>query len=171
MCSLTAVEMGLPGFGMEALADVTHGGTWYIGVLAAPGVPEMLLAGREHEFLGGWLFPGMTADADAVTTVDIDEFVRTYSRPGGWRGPSGLYRSMLSEGPEIVALAAARGLTMPVLAVGGGGGAFTAQTMRQVTRGRLEEVQLEGVGHYVAMETPEMLADAIRPFVASISNF
>ena len=28
--------MGLPGFGLEMLADVTHGGAWHIGVLAAP---------------------------------------------------------------------------------------------------------------------------------------
>lgn len=33
--SFTAIEMGLPGFGLEMLADVTHGGTWYIGVFAA----------------------------------------------------------------------------------------------------------------------------------------
>ena len=46
--SLTAIEMGLAGFGLEMLADVTHGGSWHIGVLAAPGIPEMLLAGRER---------------------------------------------------------------------------------------------------------------------------
>ncbi|MFG1697965.1 alpha/beta fold hydrolase [Nonomuraea sp. NPDC049309] len=59
--SLTAIEMGLAGFGLEALADVTRGGAWHIGVLAAPGVPELLLAGREREFLGGYAFPSMTA--------------------------------------------------------------------------------------------------------------
>ena len=84
--SLTAIEMGLPGFGLEMLADVTHGGTWYIGVLAAPGIPEMLLTGREREFLGGFAFPAMSATPGAITDADIDEFARTYSRPGGWRG-------------------------------------------------------------------------------------
>ncbi|MGC2004492.1 alpha/beta fold hydrolase [Trebonia sp.] len=59
--SLTAIEMGLPGFGLEMLADVTHGGAWHIGVLAAPGIPEMLLAGREREFLGQFAFPAMSA--------------------------------------------------------------------------------------------------------------
>src|SRR5487761_823073 len=57
--SLTAIEMGLAGFGLEMLADVTHGGAWHIGVLAAPGIPEMLLAGREREFLGQFAFPAM----------------------------------------------------------------------------------------------------------------
>ncbi len=44
------------GFGLEMLADVTHSGTWHIGVLAAPGIPEMLLAGREREFLAGYAY-------------------------------------------------------------------------------------------------------------------
>jgi pimeloyl-ACP methyl ester carboxylesterase len=43
--SYTAIETGLPGFGLEMLADVTHGGVWHIGMLAAPGIPEMLLSG------------------------------------------------------------------------------------------------------------------------------
>jgi pimeloyl-ACP methyl ester carboxylesterase len=78
--SFTAIEMGLPGFGLEKLADVTHGGTWHIGVLAAPRIPEMLLAGREREFLGQFAFPAMSATPGAITDTDIDEFVRTYSR-------------------------------------------------------------------------------------------
>ena len=126
MLSLTAIEMGLPGFGLEMLADVTHGGTWHIGVLAAPGIPEMLLAGREREFLGQFAFPAMSATPGAITGADIDEFARTYSRPGGWRGAAGLYKSMLREGPDITALAKTPGLTVPVLAVGAGGGPFTA---------------------------------------------
>jgi pimeloyl-ACP methyl ester carboxylesterase len=123
--SLTAIEMGLAGFGLEVLADITHGGAWYIGVLAAPGIPEMLLAGREREFLGS-LFRSLTATPDAVTDADIDEFARSYARPGGWGGAAGLYRSMLQEGPEIRALAGFPGLTAPVLAVGAGGGPRTA---------------------------------------------
>ena len=132
--SLTAIEMGLAGFGLEMLADVTHGGTWYIGVLAAPGIPEMLLAGREREFLGQFAFPAMSATPGAITGTDIDEFARTYSRPGGWRGAAGLYQSMLREGPDIRALAKKPGLTVPVLAVGAGGGPFTADTMSRPRR-------------------------------------
>jgi pimeloyl-ACP methyl ester carboxylesterase len=99
--SLTAIEMGLAGFGLEMLADITHGGAWHIGVLAAPGIPEMLLTGREREFLGRYAFPSMTASPDAISDADIDEFARAYARPGGWRGATGLYRSMLREGPEF----------------------------------------------------------------------
>ena len=113
--SFTAIEMGLPGFGLEALADITHGGALHIGVLAAPGVPELLLAGREREYLGQLAFPAMTATPGAITEADVDEFARTYARPDGFRGASGLYRSMLQEGAEIAALADEHPLTVPAL--------------------------------------------------------
>jgi pimeloyl-ACP methyl ester carboxylesterase len=166
--SLTAIEMGLPGFGLEMLADVTHGGAWHIGVLAAPGIPEMLLAGREREFLGQFAFPAMSATPGAITDADIDEFARTYSRPAGWRGAAGLYQSMLREGPDIKALAETHGLTVPVLAVGAGAGPFTAGTMSQAAPGEISAVSLDGVGHYAAMEAPDELAKAILGFTASV---
>ena len=159
--SFIAIETGLPGFGVEALADVTHGGAWYIGVLVTPGIPEMLLAGREREFLGRFGFSG----------ADIDEFVRAYSRPDGWRGAIGLYRSMLREGAEIKALSDAPGLTVPVLAVGAGGGPFTAATMTQAAaKTEVSSVSLDGVGHYAAMEAPDELAKAVLEFTGRIDT-
>ncbi|MET0694126.1 MAG: alpha/beta hydrolase, partial [Propionibacteriaceae bacterium] len=163
--SITAIELGLPGFGLEGLGDVTHGGSWHIGVMAAPGIPELLLRGREREFLGGWAFPALAAVPGAITDADIDEFVRTYARTDGWRGAIGLYRSMLSEGESIRALAERAPLTVPVLAVGAGGGPFTVNTLSQVASGTVDSVQLDGVGHYVALEAPGSLARAIRDFV------
>ncbi|MFF3441808.1 alpha/beta fold hydrolase [Streptosporangium sp. NPDC002721] len=166
--SFTAIEMGLPGFGLETLADVTHGGSWHIGILAAPGIPEMLLAGREREFLGQFAFPALSATPGAITDTDIDEFVRTYARPDGWRGAIGLYQSMLKEGPEIRTLAKTPGLSVPVLAVGAGGGPFTADTMSRAMSAEVTSVSLDGVGHYAAMEAPEELAKAIHDFTAHV---
>lgn len=160
--SYAAIETGLPGFGLEMLADVTHGGAWHIGVLAAPGIPEMLLAGREHALLADYAFPSLTVTADAFSADDIAEFVRTYARPGGFSGAAGLYRSLLTEGEEIRAIAS-RKLEMPVFAVGGFSGEFTASAMRQVATD-VTTLVLEGVGHYAAMEAPDQLADALLSF-------
>jgi len=168
--SFTATEVGLAGFGLEGFADVTHGGSWHIGTLAAPGIPELLFAGRERALLGTWAFPSMTTVPGAIDEEDLDEFVRTYSRPGAWRGAIGLYRSMLSEGEELRRLAASRPLRMPVLAVGGFGGPFTEATMRQVTEGEVTSVLLEGVGHYVAMEAADALADAMTEFLYRVDR-
>ncbi|MEA2214156.1 MAG: hypothetical protein QOF83_4104 [Solirubrobacteraceae bacterium] len=165
--SFAAIETGLPGFGLEMLADVTHGGTWHIGVLAAPGIPEMLLAGREREFLAGYAYPTMCATPGAITDQDVDEFTRTFARPDGFAGASGLYRSMLNEGEEIQGLAAQSKLQMPVLAVGAGSGNFPHHTMTQVAE-HVSAATLDGVGHYAAMEAPEALAHTLMDFYRSI---
>jgi pimeloyl-ACP methyl ester carboxylesterase len=167
--SFAAIETGLPGFGLETLADVTHGGAWHIGVLAAPGIPEMLLAGREREFLADYAYPSMCATADAITESDIHEFTRTFARARGFQGAIGLYRSMLQEGEQIQKLATQHKLQMPVLAVGAGGGDFTHHTMSQVAD-QISAAKLENVGHYVAMEAPDTLAQALLGFYRTVES-
>lgn len=169
--SLIAVEMGLAGFGLEAFADVTHGGSWHIGVLAAPyGIAELLLTGHERALLGDWAFPSMTAAPGSITEDDVAEMARGYARPGGWRGAIGLYRSMLAEGPELRAAAEVRPLDLPALAIGAGGGPFTAATLSQVVAGDVAGVHLDGVGHYAALEAPERLAEAALSFLAGLDR-
>ena len=166
LASFTGIEMGLPGFGLENFADVTRGGSWHIGAIAAPGIAEMLFTGREQELLGSWAFPAMAAVPGAITDDDVAEFARGYARPGGWQGAAGIYRSILSEGEEIRRISAERKISVPALAVGGFGGPFTAQTLGNVMEEPVESVLLNGVGHYVAMEAPEALADAMLGFFA-----
>ena len=170
LLSFTAIEMGLAGFGLEALADVTHGGSWHIGVLAGPGIADLLFAGRERELLGEWAFPSMTAVAGSITDEDVDEFARTYARTDGWKGAIGLYRSMLAEGDEIKALAESQPLTIPTLAIGAGGGPFTSATLSQVTQGEVTSVQLEGVGHYAVQEAPDQVAEAVLRFTEAVDT-
>ncbi len=168
--SFTAVEAALAGFGLESLADVAHGGSWHVGFLAAPGIPTMLLPGRERELLAGWAYPMMTAVKGAVTDDDLDEFTRTYARPDGWRGTEGLYRSIFTDGGQTRALVEKQPLTVPVLTVDSVGAPFTEQTFRQVTTGKVTSVRLEGVGHLVAQEAPEALSAAILEFTAHVDN-
>jgi pimeloyl-ACP methyl ester carboxylesterase len=159
VASYTAIETGLPGFGFEMLADVTHGGAWHIGLLVAPGIPEMLLTGRERAFIADYAIPSLNATPGAFTDADIDELARSYARPDGFAGAAGLYRSALAEADEIRGLR----LEVPVLAIGGGSGDFTPATMRQVASD-VTSVTLDGIGHYVAMEAPERLAEALLAF-------
>lgn len=110
----------------------------------------------------------MTAVPDAISDSDVDEFVRVYSRPDGWRGAIGLYQSMLAEGDDLKVLAVSSPLTMPTLAVVGFGGPMTVRTLSQIAHGEVTSVHLDGVGHYVAMEAPDALAQAILPFLTKV---
>ena len=168
--SFTAIEAGQAGFGLESLADVTHGGSWHVGFLAAPGIPEMLLPSHERQLLAGWAYPMMTAVKDAITDGDIDEFTRTYARPNGWRGSEGLYQSVFTDNGQTRDLAESQPLAVPVLTVDGVGAPFTEQTFRQVAAGEVTSRRLEGVGHLVAQEAPEALSATILEFTEHVDN-
>lgn len=42
---------------------------------------------------------------------------------------------------------------------------FNGMQMRAVTSGSVVEVQLDGVGHYVAQQAPDRLAEAVLDFI------
>jgi pimeloyl-ACP methyl ester carboxylesterase len=168
--SFTAVETTLAGFGLEGLADVNHGGSWHVGFLGAAGIPSMLLPGHERELLARWAYPMMTGVKGSVTADDIDEFTRTYQRPNGWRGTEGLYGSLFSDAGKTKALAAARPLAVPVLAVDAFSYPFTEKTFRQVASTEITAVHLEGVGHLVAQEAPEALSGVILEFTKRVDK-
>jgi pimeloyl-ACP methyl ester carboxylesterase len=159
--SLTAIESGLAGFGAEGLADVTHGGVWYIGALAAPSVAGLLFEKEARAFIGKCLYPLYGVPTTAVSPEDVTEFARTYGRPGGFSGAAGLYRGMLTEGQELRTLAQNLPLRVPVTAVGSRGGGFTRAAFRGVTTQEVTAIHLDSVGHYVAQEAPQLLADIL----------
>ena len=169
VASLTAIEMGLSGYGLEGFADVTNGGSWHIGAIATPGVADMLLAGRERPFLNS-LLSAMTVNQAAVTDELMDEFVRCFSQPNGWCGATGLYSSMLKDGADIQALSHSQPLTLPILAIDSFGRGFTLGTMKQAApkAEELQSVTLDWVGHYAAMEAPDRVAQAMLDFVARV---
>ncbi|MET0456934.1 MAG: alpha/beta hydrolase [Mycobacterium sp.] len=166
--SFIAVETTLAGFGLESLTDVNHGGSWHNSFLAAPGIPEMLLAGHEREFVGGWALPMMTVVDDAISDEDIDEFVRSYARPNGWRGTAGLYQAIFTDNGMTRTLVQTYPLSMPVLAVDGANAPITAETFRRIAATDIDAVVVEGVGHLVAQEAPGQLAAAMEKFIRPI---
>jgi len=167
--SYTAIESALPGFGFEAFADVAKGGIWHVGFFAAPGIPDMLLKGHERAFLADYAFKLMNGTPGAITTADLDEFVRVYSREGGWLGSNEYYARLLVEGEEIRGLVANGRIAVPVLAVDGGSGPFTSGTMQQVGKD-VTTATIGGVGHLVAIEAPERLAEAMLRFMAGVDE-
>ncbi|WP_460778860.1 alpha/beta fold hydrolase [Microlunatus antarcticus] len=170
VASLTVVEAGLAGFGAEGLADVTHGGVWYIGALAAPGVPRLLLEPRARSFVGDYLYPLYGVPAAAVGPGDVAEYARTYGRPGGFSGAAGLYRGLLTEGDELRALAKNSPLRLPVTTIGTSGGGFTQATFQSVSAQEVTAVRLDGVGHYVAQEAPDRLAPLLLDAFAAAAH-
>ena len=169
LLSFTAVESSLAGFGLEALGDVNNHGSWHVGFLGAPGIPSLLLPGRERALLE-WAYSTMTGAEGAVTKADLDEFVRAYSREGGWHGAESLYQAIFSDNGATRGLAEAHPIAVPVMTVDGPNNPFTAMSFRPVSAGEFSSVHIEGVGHVVAQEAPAQLATALLDLAERIDQ-
>lgn len=168
--SLTGIETTLAGFGLEMLADVLHGGSWHLAFFGTPGIASMLMPGHERDLIAGWAYPLMTGPGGGISASTIDEMVRTYSRDHGWRGTEAIYRQLFVDEGATRARVEAHPVRVPVLAVDGISHPFTESTLRQVAAGEFEAVRVEGVGHLVAQEAPEILAETLLRFAQKVDG-
>lgn len=168
LLSFIAVETGLPGFGLETLANPII--AWYFGTLAKKGAAERFFKGRETELLTEFIFTPPTTISTAIGAVDIAEFVRGYARTGGWNGAQAIYNSNLREVEEYKALVAANPLAMPALAIDQNGSNFTALSFAPAAPGKLRTQTIADTGHYIAMEAPATLASAMLAFIEEIDK-
>ena len=140
---------------------------WHFGFHSAGDVAEMLVAGRERQYLQV-LFNARIFNPAAITPSDFDVYVAAYSAPGAMRAGFALYRAF---DQDVVdnrdALARNGKLTVPVLAVGGATsipGPIVEATMREVAE-NVTGHRVPETGHWVAEENPEDLARVLLEFL------
>ncbi len=159
------LESGLPGFGLEAAMDVAHGGSWHFGFNMAPELPEQLVEGRERLFLS-YFYKRGTVSSDAITDADIDEYVRSYRKPGGMKAAFDYYRTLFDDAAVNRARLDPK-LRMPVLAIDGDHGlhGMSADAMRQVSD-NVQTAVIPDAGHFVMEDNPSGVLSALEPFLA-----
>jgi pimeloyl-ACP methyl ester carboxylesterase len=140
--------------------------TWQLAFNRLDDLPEILLQGREREFLT-WLFKAKTTRPWTITPADLDEYVRINSAAGATRAALSYYRYNLA--PEGIAQTRARAerkLATPVLAFGAESGVGemvlnTARLLAADARGGV----FAGCGHYMPEEAPRAVAEQIIRFM------
>jgi microsomal epoxide hydrolase len=162
------VDAAIPGLAPPEVYKMTPdrlARTWHFAFNYLPELPEMLITGREREFLT-WLYRSKSVDwTKAFDQAAIDEYVRVYSAPGSWSNGLRYYRDIFDSIAQNQQTAKTK-LQMPVLAVGGETGLGAA--MRQSLDGLAENLQgavIPKCGHYVPEEAPDELLELILPFV------
>jgi pimeloyl-ACP methyl ester carboxylesterase len=167
---LVAIDAAIPGMAPADVYTMTperlHK-TWHFAFNFLPELPELLITGREREFLT-WLFKAKSVDfAKAFDAEAMGEYVRLYAKPDAWSNGLGYYRAIFDSMAQNRATAATP-LNMPVLAIGGEAGLGDAM------RGTFERFspQLSGAvipncGHYVPEESPQALLEILQPFLAA----
>ncbi len=142
--------------------------TWHFAFNRLPDLPEVLIPGREREFLA-WLFATKSVKGWHIDMAALDEYARVLAAPGALRAALAYYRAAFS--PDGLAEAQSRSertLTMPVLALGAETGVddMLLETMRLVATD-VRGGTLADCGHYMPEERPATVADILIRFLSS----
>jgi pimeloyl-ACP methyl ester carboxylesterase len=170
---LVLMEFAFPGF----LPPGFEGIVWWFAFHQTPDIPETLTAGKEREYLS-WFYRGLTYNPEAITKVDIDEYVSHYSAPGGMRAGFEYYRAFPEDAIQNQNYSQTK-LTMPVLALGGGyipvvGGNITMPSAVEYGIQQLAE-NVQGIivpnsGHFIAEEQPDVVEKLLNNFFSGNST-
>ena len=140
---------------------------WHFAFHGARDVAEMLVAGRERQYLQTF-FGVRIYNTSGITQEDLDTYVAAYSAPGAMRAGFELYRAFDQDAADNrAALERSGKLTMPVLAVGGTtstSGSVMAEMMREVAED-VTGVRVPGSAHWVAEENPAGLTVPLLEFL------
>ena len=109
---LVFIESGFPG-----ISPAPEQSPWHVVFQFVRDLPERLVRGNERAYLS-WFFRNLTYAPTAVTSDDIDEYVRIYAAPGAMRAGFEYYQNW-SENRQIYEEYPRGELSILVLALGG----------------------------------------------------
>jgi pimeloyl-ACP methyl ester carboxylesterase len=142
---------------------------WFVGFNQIPDLPEQLVRGRERVYLD-WLYQAFSATPNVPAAAAVDEYLRTYSRPGVMASAFERYRTIDSQVAHN-ARYVKEPITTPTLAVGAEHvfGAAVGDNLRYAAS-NLQTAIIDGCGHYVSEERPRELARLLLTFFGEHAN-
>jgi pimeloyl-ACP methyl ester carboxylesterase len=164
--SMTYLDEPLVGFNLDQFTtyrEETYGGYWHFGFNSAPGLAELLIGGKEQEFVD-YIVPLMhSPNPDAVTADDRRVYADSLRAPNGITGSVGWYRATFETARQMRAIGAA-GFTVPVMAWGGAFGVPLTHAQFDAIPGEEAGGIIPGAGHLLPEEVPEVLATEFDAF-------
>jgi pimeloyl-ACP methyl ester carboxylesterase len=144
---------------------------WYQYVIAAPVLGPRLLAGGEQQF-PRMLYRWITVRQDAWSAEDTELFLAQLREPARTRASVALYRTFVLR--EVPAIMRGRYKTMrlrtPTLFLHGTGDPVLRPAFLRGYEAYADDMRLElinGVGHFIADEAPELVSEHALDFFAS----
>jgi microsomal epoxide hydrolase len=164
---LALMDAGIPGITLpDALPTAPERAwcTWHFAFHAIPDLPEMLIAGREREYLD-WFLRRKTANPEAFSDADMEEYLRIFKKDGGLRAGLSYYRAAALSAQQNQELSAKGKLKMPVLALGSDQGSIL--DMASPLKAFAEDVHgatIANCGHFLPEEQPTAIAEELTTF-------
>jgi pimeloyl-ACP methyl ester carboxylesterase len=134
--------------------SMKEGSMWWWILPLAPEVPELLVVGREREFLT-WFYDRHMARREAISEADVDETLRTFAGREGVLGAMGVYRAAFTSIEQTEPLAGQK-ITVPITALGGAKGlGERVEKMVRLVANNVEAELIADCGHFLPEERPE----------------
>lgn len=164
---LVLIDIPLPGIGLEKIMNPATGGSFHFGFNMTEDLPELLVVGREREFLT-WFNRRNTVFPTSISKADMEEYVSSYSEVGAMRAAFSYYRTVLRIDAAENRESSKVRLRMPTLAIGAaeGTGNLTLLDLEKVAT-NVKSVLILQCGHNVPEDQPSKLAQELCEFFAS----
>lgn len=140
---------------------------WHFAFHGARDVAEMLVAGRERQYLQ-YFFNVRIFDPSAISNEDFDVYTSAYSAPGAMRAGFEVYRAFDHDAADNREALKQNGkLTVPVLAVGGAistSGSLVEEMMKEVAED-VTGLRVPRTAHWIPEENPTVLTEGLLKFL------
>jgi len=163
---LIVLDSPLPGTDMFEKLRVNPR-IWQFSFHAVPDIPELLVAGRERQYVQAF-YSARIFNPAAITEEDLDLYASKYAAVGAMRAAFGLYRAFEQDISDNRAALEMKGkLDIPVLSVGGIASTTwpVMETMMREVAHKVTGVLMPDAAHWIAEENPERLMVEIRNFL------
>lgn len=167
---LALLDAGIPGVTLpDALPTAPEQAwrTWHFAFHTIPDLPELLIAGREREYLA-WFLRRKVADPTIFSDEDVDEYLRVLMLPGGLRAGLAYYRAAPESARQNRAFAVKNKLAMPVLGMSSDQGSIPdmASPLRAFADS-VHGVTIAHCGHFLPEEQPAAVASELMAFFSA----
>lgn len=140
---------------------------WHFAFHGVRDLPEMLVAGRERQYLQSF-FNYRIFNVAAISEADLDLYTSAYAAPGAMRAGFELYRAFDQDVADNREAFQRNGkLTIPVLAVGGANstsGPVIEAMMREVADD-VTGLRIPGTAHWIPEENPAAFLSGLLSFL------
>jgi pimeloyl-ACP methyl ester carboxylesterase len=140
---------------------------WHFAFHGARDIPEMLVAGRERQYLQAF-FNARIFDPSALNESDLDIYASAYSAPGAMRAGFEIYRAFDQDVKDNREALGRNGkLKVPVLAVFGAisnTGPRVEEMMHEVAE-NVTGLRIPSAAHWIAEENPQAFTAGLLQFL------
>jgi len=168
---LVLMDAVVPGVAPDQafmLNESTHNKIFQFFWHSVPDLPEAMTKGRERQYLA-WFFQAKSAKPGAISSADLAEYARVYSKPGYMKAGFDYYRAFFADREQNRKTMETK-LAMPVLTLGGDITKATGDTMVAAMKQAATNVSggsLTGCGHYLQEECPQEVSARILAFLSA----